>query len=909
MLAIFLAPFSGGMKINKAEAQNTTGADTTEIKKLTGGEYVTISVPDKGIGYASAIFDVKIIKTPGTISSYILDTSIIRVFNDSTLTKAEEEAQIVSTEEYVTTTISSESERTIEICFGADQTDKHPKCDSTLLTKNTSYKLKVKFYRSDNKQEFVAYYQTFRTGDEKTSGASTGNTQSYYNVAGDFGCSLNPLSPDLGGCILEILYLLWQASAWVATLAGGFLDFFVYYSTDSASYTNTFVSQGWGAVRDIANILFIISLLYVAIKTILGLNVTDNKKIVGAVIVIALIINFSLFTTKVVIDASNILAKVFYNNITSTKEGTTDAATGNAGEKSISVGLVDKFNPQNIVMDAYNTGLGLGYAIFIILLLMAITLYTAYIFFSVAILFAARVVSLWISMIFSPLAFVSYAVPFEIPEFGHKEWWDNLLKNAFLAPIFVFMLYIIVLFAKFLTTIAEYTSDPSISSTTNALRRLMTITIPFIILMMLLRMAKDIAVKYSGELGAALMKGAQMVGGLALGAATGGAAMAARGTVGKLGTKLASSEWAIKRAKEGKMGAMILGSTLGRASFDARGIKIAGKGLADTGLTNVGKAKEGGFEKKMEDQEMKRRQRAADLDKIVERSKAKKDLNKVEDDHQNLLMKNGNAFKIEQIDKKIEAANKASSSAQAALRGETKGTPAYDEAQKAVKAAASRVLDLQGERGAIKNATMFITSDGKIIDHRENTFDGNLSENAIAGIAKTSAKALAASIANPGNVDLANASTIADAANYAAIATQSATAAVANPANAALAATAAADQALAATAERAVAALAAANPANADLAKAATAAANALAKTTNGLTGRSINNFEDDIIPGAKHHLENEKRGVRGGYINQIKERKFANLMFNPGYSGYADDEAIHKIRMETKLDSGAKGH
>ena len=39
---------------------------------------------------------------------------------------------------------------------------------------------------------------------------------------------------------------------------------------------------------------------------------------------------------------------------------------------------------------------------------------------------------------------------------------------------------------------------------------------------MLLKMAKDLAIKYSGEMGAALMKGAQMVGGLALGAATGG---------------------------------------------------------------------------------------------------------------------------------------------------------------------------------------------------------------------------------------------------------------------------------------------------------------------------------------------------------------------------------------------------
>ena len=126
-------------------------------------------------------------------------------------------------------------------------------------------------------------------------------------------------------------------------------------------------------MRDIANILFIISLLYVAIKTILGLNVTDNKKLVGAVIVIALIINFSLFTTKVVIDASNILAKVFYNNITSEKVGSTGAVTGSEGEKSISIGLIKSYNPQNIVdKTTYNNEGGTGTFIFITILLLAI---------------------------------------------------------------------------------------------------------------------------------------------------------------------------------------------------------------------------------------------------------------------------------------------------------------------------------------------------------------------------------------------------------------------------------------------------------------------------------------------------------------------------------------------------------
>jgi hypothetical protein len=556
--AIFLAPFSGGLKINKAEAQTADSQNATV--QLPDGEKVELSTPDKGIGYASAIFDLKVIKIKEVNFKYTLNTNIIYIKDNSTLTPQQEKDQTVSEESPSFFSETGKLEQDVRICYGLKSSD----CTSTnnkaltsangkVLTEDTNYKLKVKLSKSQlvgqanllPVEGSAIYYWTFRTGNKanNTSGSVTGDVKSYNQGGGEsFNCGIGGIfGGNLGGCILQVLYYLWQGTALVATLAGSFLDFFVYYSTDSASYVNTFVSQGWGAVRDIANIFFIIALLYVAIKTILGLNVTDNKRLVGAVIIIALIINFSLFTTKVVIDTSNILAKVFYNNITST-DTKGAVATGGGGEKSISVGLVDKFNPQDIVMHAYNTGLGLGYAIFIILLLMAITLYTAYIFFSVAILFAARVVSLWIAMIFSPLAFISYALPFEIPEFGHKEWWDNLLKNAFLAPIFVFMLYIIVLFAKFLTTIVQYTSDPSLSDATSTMRRLMTITIPFIILMLLLRMAKEIAVKYSGKMGEAISKAGAMVGGVALGAATGGAALLGSSTVGKHYQKVANDD-------------------------------------------------------------------------------------------------------------------------------------------------------------------------------------------------------------------------------------------------------------------------------------------------------------------------------------------------------------------------------
>src|SRR3989338_9582262 len=475
ILAIFLAPVSSGIKMD------TVGAQADTEKQLSGGEKVMISVPDKGIGYASAIFDLKITNTKGDNSSYSLDTSIIDITDPST-----KDTKIVSEENYEFISFTDVHEQDIEICFGLSKTEKQTKCDSTILKENTDYKLKINFYKNTNSSELVTYFWSFKTGekDKNTSGYTTEDVKNYYNAKSDLdlGCtSLTSIS--LSACIAQVTYIVWSVSALIARLAAHILDFFIYYATNSSSYKNDFVEQAWGAVRDVANIFFIIALLYVALKTILGLNVTDNKKLISAVILVALIINFSLFTTKVVIDASNILAKVFYNNIISKDASAPkvngefqDSEAGVEGEKSISVGLVKQFNPQDIIGGTDKIIANLGLFIFITLLSIAMMGFMIYIFLSVALLFVARVVSLWISMIFSPIAFASYTVPFNIPGFGHKEWWDDLLKNAFLAPFFIFFLYVIIMFGDFLSLIGYDTQDPDI------IQKAMKTIIPFAVI-------------------------------------------------------------------------------------------------------------------------------------------------------------------------------------------------------------------------------------------------------------------------------------------------------------------------------------------------------------------------------------------------------------------------------------------
>jgi hypothetical protein len=468
-----------------------------------------------------------------------------------------------------------------------------------------------KTFGSLNSQK--TYYLRFMMEDENGNDISVSNTASFSTTSSgtpnptsnistnnslmDFNCGfgvalLGGSDSSITGCVAEISYnVFFKVASEIAYGTARMLDFFVYYSTNSASYTNDFVNQAFAAIRDIANIFFIIALLYVAIKTILDIGVTNSKKTIGVIIIVALLINFSLFFTEVIIDGTNILAKVFYNQ-TSGVDKNGNVVTAGGGETSISVGLVDKVDPEKILMAGagaqnqqdYYTG-NKGQFIFLTLLAAGIVFYMAYVFFMVALLFVGRVVALWLAMIFAPLAFASYTMPFNMPGFGHKDWWDSLLKNAFLAPIFIFFLYIIIMFAGFLTTIITYNPGE------DTMQQVMAVIIPFAILMILLMQAKKIAVEFSGEIGKAITGLVKTVGGFvggaALGVATGGVAMLGQATIGKHYQNIANDEELRKRAAGGDknaQGKIDRANIMAKKSFDVRQT-LAGKAFQkQTGL-------------------------------------------------------------------------------------------------------------------------------------------------------------------------------------------------------------------------------------------------------------------------------------------------------------------------------------
>ena len=177
-----------------------------------------------------------------------------------------------------------------------------------------------------------------------------------------------------------------------------------------------------------------------------------------------------------------------------------------------------------------------------------------------------------------------------IPKLSNIEHigWESLLKKlmstAFMAPIFMFFVFLIF---KLIQTpvIRELTYTEAEQDTFQVM---LLMIIQALIILALLRKATEYAKKGGGGFAEVVLKGTKIIGGLAIGAATGGAALGLSGGVGALASRAGSS----KTLQEAKTATGIKGFAAraalrtvdygAKASFDVRNIPGVGA-LAKTG--------------------------------------------------------------------------------------------------------------------------------------------------------------------------------------------------------------------------------------------------------------------------------------------------------------------------------------
>ncbi|MEI6345649.1 MAG: hypothetical protein WCO79_00190 [bacterium] len=300
---------------------------------------------------------------------------------------------------------------------------------------------------------------------EQSSGNTSANTQSQNNTdpkqAGGSGnqdtvFSLRMLNPYnwipvamkiIGNTILMMF-------GWVLGLVGLVFNFII--DKTIVNLKTTIDSLGvitdiWKVIRDFINLFFIFALLYAAVGTILGLEKVDWKKTVGNLVLAALLINFSLFITKVALDLSNIVTIGFYSQLPGVGAGAINPgsiATGTSGAGGISNSIMQSLKLETIykpkyggvVTDIANSPVTTFAYILSTVMGSIFICVTIVVMVAACWLFLKRFIDIIFLMIRSPIAFAGFVLP-QLGEY-QSNWWKELQANVVFPPVYMAMMWI-----------------------------------------------------------------------------------------------------------------------------------------------------------------------------------------------------------------------------------------------------------------------------------------------------------------------------------------------------------------------------------------------------------------------------------------------------------------------------------
>ncbi|MES3031447.1 MAG: hypothetical protein V4697_03485 [Patescibacteria group bacterium] len=258
----------------------------------------------------------------------------------------------------------------------------------------------------------------------------------------------------------QIGELALRMSSYVLTLSGVILNMSVALTMNiKAIYQATpAIEQVWVVIRNISSIFIIFALVYISIRKILNVDSPSLGTMIKNIVIAGLLINFSLFFTRVLIDGSNLISMQFYRaiaprsqNVSLTDKGSISGLLANSFTDG---GISDVFMQSLKLPKIYNNGKGVfaageGGTSFKILIASALgsvlMIVAALSFFAAAIAFIIRLVILLLLMGFSPVFFVGMIFP-DVQKNISGKWWGWLEQQLIFMPIYLLFMYVALRF-------------------------------------------------------------------------------------------------------------------------------------------------------------------------------------------------------------------------------------------------------------------------------------------------------------------------------------------------------------------------------------------------------------------------------------------------------------------------------
>ncbi len=280
------------------------------------------------------------------------------------------------------------------------------------------------------------------------------------NPDADVECSLT----HWGQCVMNgmadiVTYLLnniiLRIASWILYIAGTLLDFVLRYTIiDLKVHLDelTGINITWKVIRDLMNMAFIFILVYKGIELIIGVGSKESiKKFLSTLILAALLVNFSLFFTKILIDVSNIVTIGFYKAIIQSANQPIPV-TDTTGQQFVPLSGISTPFMTNLGLASFwargnfdvarNAAGGNANMMLIPLLGSVLFIVTAFVFVAISFIFIIRYITLVILLILSPVAYMGSA----LPGFGSssKDWWDTLTGQLTFGPVYMIMTWVVL---------------------------------------------------------------------------------------------------------------------------------------------------------------------------------------------------------------------------------------------------------------------------------------------------------------------------------------------------------------------------------------------------------------------------------------------------------------------------------
>ena len=227
---------------------------------------------------------------------------------------------------------------------------------------------------------------------------------------------------------------------WIAFMMASVMDFvlmemvFKYGELYLQSFGGA-VEIGWATIRDLMNVAFIFGLVYIGLRFILFSDDGAAKRNLALLIIAALLVNFSLFFAKAIVDVSHAL--IYQFNETASFIVIDEAGTERTG--SLSGAIISTFAVSSVIgmqPDSWSNTSG-----WIMVALITITLLLlSFIFIAIAVILLIRTVVITFLLIFSPIMFIGWVFP--ALSSMSRQWLRTFLSQAFLAPLLFLFVYL-----------------------------------------------------------------------------------------------------------------------------------------------------------------------------------------------------------------------------------------------------------------------------------------------------------------------------------------------------------------------------------------------------------------------------------------------------------------------------------